>query len=67
MWGTARARGLVVVIGAALGAAPGCDLPASVQAEIVCTTVCRCFAPDAVLDQDECVTECVGQIWAGLR
>lgn len=56
-------RLVVGAVGVSAGAlATGCETPQSVQDEIACTTVCRCFSTGGPLDEDACITECVGDL-----
>jgi hypothetical protein len=58
MRGDAWVRALVV---GALALTAACDTPQAAQDEVACTTVCRCFTT-LPSEQDECVTECIGDL-----
>lgn len=52
---TARACALWLAMIAA------CDTPQAARDEVTCTTLCRCFVT-LPAQQDECVTECIGDL-----
>ncbi len=49
-----------LVVGA-IALAAGCDTPQAVTDEVACTTVCKCFT-SLPSEQDECVTDCIGDL-----